>query len=57
MPTDLPVDMLSRPLSEIVFRRKNNALFKKLARKTHFNLREVEGYIARQIYFDVISFH
>lgn len=54
MPTDLPVDMLSRPLSEIVFRRKNNALFKKLARKTHFNLREVEGYTARQIYFGVI---
>ncbi|KYN13396.1 PREDICTED: EF-hand calcium-binding domain-containing protein 1-like [Trachymyrmex cornetzi] len=43
MPVELPVDMLNKPLSEIVFRRKNNALFKKLARKTHFNVREVEA--------------
>ncbi|XP_011632667.1 EF-hand calcium-binding domain-containing protein 1-like [Pogonomyrmex barbatus] len=43
MPTELPVDMLNRPLLEIVFRRKNNALFKKLARKTHFNVKEVEA--------------
>lgn len=56
MPTELSVDMLNKPLSEIVFRRKNNALFKKLARKTHFNLREVEGYTARQIYFFVNFF-
>lgn len=56
MPTELSVDMLNKPLSEIVFRRKNNALFKKLARKTHFNLREVEGYIAKQIYFFVNFF-
>lgn len=46
MPTELPIDTLSKPLREIVFRRKNNALFKKLAKKTHFNLREVEGYLA-----------
>lgn len=44
MPIELPVDMLNKPLSEIVFRRKNSALFKKLARQTHFNVREVEGY-------------
>ena len=44
MPIELPVDMLNKPLSEIVFRRKNNALFKKLAQKTHFNVREIEGY-------------
>lgn len=56
MPVELPIDTLNKSSSEIVFRRKNNALFKKLARKTHFNLREVEGYIARQIYFDVILF-
>ncbi|TGZ51385.1 EF-hand calcium-binding domain-containing protein 1 [Temnothorax longispinosus] len=43
MPAELPVDLLNKPLSEIVFRRKNNALFKKLARKTHFNVREVEA--------------
>lgn len=47
MPTELPVDMLNKPLSEIIFRRKNNALFKKLARKTHFNVREVEGYLVK----------
>ncbi|XP_036141423.1 EF-hand calcium-binding domain-containing protein 1-like [Monomorium pharaonis] len=43
MPTELPVDMLNNPLPEVVFRRNNNALFKKLARKTHFNVREVEA--------------
>ncbi|EZA46591.1 hypothetical protein DMN91_012477 [Ooceraea biroi] len=43
MPSELPIDTLNRPLPEIVFRRKNNALFKKLARKTHFNLKEVEA--------------
>ncbi|EGI63582.1 EF-hand calcium-binding domain-containing protein 1 [Acromyrmex echinatior] len=43
MSAELSVDMLSKPLPEIVFRRKNNALFKKLARKTHFNVREVEA--------------
>lgn len=45
MPAELPVDTLNESLPEIVFRRKNNALFKKLARKTHFNLKEVEGYL------------
>ncbi|XP_018053665.1 PREDICTED: EF-hand calcium-binding domain-containing protein 1-like [Atta colombica] len=43
MPIELPVDMLNKPLSEIVFRRKNNVLFKKLAQKTHFNVREIEA--------------
>ncbi|KAG7211056.1 hypothetical protein KM043_016417 [Ampulex compressa] len=43
MPAELPVDMLNDSLKEIVFRRKNHALFKKLARNTHFNLREVEA--------------
>ncbi|XP_014474366.1 PREDICTED: EF-hand calcium-binding domain-containing protein 1-like [Dinoponera quadriceps] len=43
MPTELPIDTLSRSLPEIVFRRKNHALFKKLVRRTHFNLREVEA--------------
>lgn len=47
MPIELPVDTLNRSLPEVVFRRKNHALFKKLARKTHFNLREVEGYITK----------
>lgn len=44
MPADITVDTLNKPSSEIIFRRKNYALFKKLARKTHFNIREVEGY-------------
>lgn len=44
MPVELPIDILSKSSSEVVFRRKNNALFKKLAQRTHFNLREVEGY-------------
>ncbi|XP_029160738.1 EF-hand calcium-binding domain-containing protein 1-like [Nylanderia fulva] len=43
MPTELSIDVLNKPLPEIVFRRKNNALFKKLARKTHFNFREIEA--------------
>ncbi|KAL6435489.1 hypothetical protein ACFW04_005454 [Cataglyphis niger] len=43
MPVELPIDTLNKPLLEIVFRKKNHALFKKLARKTHFNLREVEA--------------
>lgn len=42
---ELPVDMLNNPMTEIVFRKENSALFKRLARKTHFNLREVEGYL------------
>lgn len=50
MPTELPIDMLNKSLPEIVFRKKNHALFKKLARKTHFNFREIEGYIAKPIY-------
>ena len=43
MPKEPPVDLLNDPLKEIVFRRKNARLFKNLARKTHFNYREVEG--------------
>ncbi|XP_070168056.1 calaxin [Polyergus mexicanus] len=43
MPVELPIDTLNKSSLEIVFRRRNNALFKKLARKTHFNLREVEA--------------
>nr|XP_012223205.1 PREDICTED: EF-hand calcium-binding domain-containing protein 1-like [Linepithema humile] len=43
MPVELPVDTLNKSSSEVVFRRKHNALFKKLAQKTHFNLREVEA--------------
>jgi len=45
MPAELPIDSLNRSLPEIVYRRKNNALFKKLARETHFNFKEVEGYL------------
>ncbi|XP_011148874.1 EF-hand calcium-binding domain-containing protein 1 [Harpegnathos saltator] len=43
MPSELPIDTLSNPLPETVFRRKNNALFKKLVRKTHFNFKEIEA--------------
>ncbi|CAK9827411.1 clxn [Anthophora retusa] len=43
MPTEQAVDMLNDTLKEIVFRTKNQNKFKKLARITHFNLREVEA--------------
>lgn len=48
MPAEMAIDSLSDSLPEVVFRRKNIALFKKLAKKTHFNLREVEGYTAKK---------
>ncbi|KOX70652.1 EF-hand calcium-binding domain-containing protein 1 [Melipona quadrifasciata] len=43
MPAEQPVDMLNDTLAEIVFRTKNMPRFKRLARTTHFNLREVEA--------------
>lgn len=43
MPKEPPIDLLNNSSREIVFRRKNDKLFKKLARTTHFNLWEVEG--------------
>ncbi|XP_020287280.1 EF-hand calcium-binding domain-containing protein 1-like [Pseudomyrmex gracilis] len=43
MPAEMAIDSLSDSLPEVVFRRKNIALFKKLAKTTHFNLREVEA--------------
>ncbi|XP_015605116.1 EF-hand calcium-binding domain-containing protein 1-like [Cephus cinctus] len=43
MPAELPVDMLNASLKEIVVRRKNHQLFKKLAQQTHLNYREVEA--------------
>ncbi|OAD59757.1 EF-hand calcium-binding domain-containing protein 1 [Eufriesea mexicana] len=43
MPSEQPVDMLNDTLAEIVYRTKNMQRFKRLARNTHFNLREVEA--------------
>ncbi|KAL0120910.1 hypothetical protein PUN28_008540 [Cardiocondyla obscurior] len=43
MPVELPVDTLNKVLPEIVFRRKNYALFKRLAQRTHFNVKEIEA--------------
>ncbi|XP_033220125.1 EF-hand calcium-binding domain-containing protein 1-like [Belonocnema kinseyi] len=43
MPKEPPIDLLNNSLKEIVFRRKNAKLFKKLAQITHFNLWEVEA--------------
>ncbi|XP_063989819.1 calaxin-like isoform X2 [Diachasmimorpha longicaudata] len=43
MPRQLPIDMLNDSAKETVYIRKNQPLFKKLARTTHFNLKEVEG--------------
>ncbi|CAD1478826.1 unnamed protein product [Heterotrigona itama] len=43
MPAEQAVDMLNDTLAEIVFRTKNMPRFKRLARTTHFNLREVEA--------------
>lgn len=43
MPAEQAVDMLNDTLAEIVFRTKNVNKFKRLARNTHFNYREVEG--------------
>ncbi|XP_054009825.1 calaxin-like [Hylaeus anthracinus] len=43
MPPAQPVDMLNNTLQEIVFRTKNAEKFKRLARNTHFNVREVEA--------------
>ncbi|CAK9812874.1 clxn [Anthophora plagiata] len=43
MPTEQAVDMLNDTLKEIVFRTKNQNKFKRLARTTHFNFREVEA--------------
>lgn len=44
MPPAETVDMLNSTLKEIVFRTKNSEKFKRLARTTHFDFREVEGY-------------
>ncbi|CAL7950375.1 unnamed protein product [Xylocopa violacea] len=43
MPAEQPIDMLNDTLQEIVFRTKNMNRFKRLARSTHFDLREVEA--------------
>ncbi|KAG6799770.1 EF-hand calcium-binding domain-containing protein 1 [Apis mellifera caucasica] len=43
MPAEQAIDMLNETLAEIVFRTKNVNKFKRLARSTHFNYREVEA--------------
>ncbi|XP_076241776.1 calaxin [Calliopsis andreniformis] len=43
MPSAPPLDDLNDPLKEIVFRTKYSERFKRLARHTHFNVREVEA--------------
>ncbi|XP_017885276.1 EF-hand calcium-binding domain-containing protein 1 [Ceratina calcarata] len=43
MPVEQPIDMLNDTLKEIVFRTKNQHKFKRLARTTHFDQREVEA--------------
>ncbi|XP_076678766.1 calaxin [Andrena cerasifolii] len=43
MPPAEPIDMLNSTLKEIIFRTKNSEKFKRLARTTHFNFREVEA--------------
>ncbi|XP_034950553.1 EF-hand calcium-binding domain-containing protein 1-like [Chelonus insularis] len=43
MPRQLPIDMLNESSKEIVYIRKNRPLLKKLAKETHFNLKEVEA--------------
>ncbi|XP_043258822.1 EF-hand calcium-binding domain-containing protein 1-like [Colletes gigas] len=43
MPAAEPIDMLNNTLQEIVFRTKNSERFKRLARHTHFDVREVEA--------------
>ncbi|XP_031836019.1 calaxin [Nomia melanderi] len=43
MPAEQPVDALNDTLKEIVFRTRNLDKFKRLARQTHFNVREVEA--------------
>lgn len=43
MPAEQPIDMLNDTLAEIVYRTKNMPRFKRLARSTHFDVREVEG--------------
>ncbi|XP_058794547.1 calaxin-like [Phymastichus coffea] len=43
MPKEVPKDLLNESTPEVVFKRKNGKLFKKIAKATHFNLREVEA--------------
>ncbi|XP_043597277.1 EF-hand calcium-binding domain-containing protein 1-like [Bombus pyrosoma] len=43
MPAEQPIDMLNDTLAEIVYRTKNMPRFKRLARSTHFDVREVEA--------------
>ena len=43
MPAPVPTDMLNDSLKEIVFLRHNQPLIRKLAKRTHFNQREVEA--------------
>ncbi|XP_051171904.1 calaxin-like [Leptopilina boulardi] len=43
MPKESPIDQLNDTLKEIVFRRKNAKLFKKLAKSTNFDYQEVEA--------------
>ncbi|XP_008205344.1 EF-hand calcium-binding domain-containing protein 1 isoform X1 [Nasonia vitripennis] len=51
MPKEMPMDMLNNSTREVVFRRKNKELFKKLAQESRFDEREVEalGLIHRKI--------
>lgn len=50
MPPSQSIDELSDSLKEIVFRTKNSEKFKRLARDTHFNLEEVEGYTVAEFF-------
>ena len=45
MPKEMPLDTLGDSTGEVVYRRKNGELFKKIARETRFNEREVIGKI------------
>ena len=44
MPRELPMDLLNDSTKEVVYRRKNSQLFKKIAEVSHFSEREVKGY-------------
>lgn len=43
MPKEIPKDLLNESTPEVVFKRKNGGLFRKIAKETHFDEREVEG--------------
>ncbi|XP_015188780.1 PREDICTED: EF-hand calcium-binding domain-containing protein 1-like [Polistes dominula] len=43
MPTEIPICALNSPSKEYFFRVKHKKFFKRMAKKTHFNYREVEA--------------